>query len=226
MYRKLKKISNHSDPFIYDQRINGGDGQNIFFYDENDKTCNNTFSCKNALMGVASTWQKVINVFSFDWKMDIGSMIANFNYLMMLCSDKDSLQISEDMWAPNNEFFTPTCILNEDAIGFNEFIQTITEEISKLPFNGIYLNDLVGYLGYSSTFDLSSLNKDKYMYNARNLHPIQGMDIWKNVAVETWKQCNYWATYQNWAKHTSKLDENNTMGKIISKDNRTLILYI
>ena len=70
----------------------------------------------------------------------------------------------------------------------------------------------------SSTFDLSSLQGDKYMYNTRNLHPIQGMDTWILEAREGWSQCNYLATYQNWVTHKSKLEENRTIGK--SKENR------
>ena len=91
-------------------------------------------------------------------------------------------------------------------------MQPLTEDVSSLPFKGIYLNDLVGYLGYSSTFDLQSLDKDKYVYNARSLHPITGMDAYITEAEEGWKQCNYFATYQNWVKHTSNLDK--SQGKV------------
>ena len=65
----------------------------------------------------------------------------------------------------------------------------------------------------SLTFDLSSLQNDMYMYNARNLHPIQGMDTIISEAEEGWDQCNYLSTYQNWVKHTTNLKESNTTGK-------------
>ena len=223
MYQELKKNSNHIDPFTYDQRIMDGS----FFFDENDYICERTHLCNDVLNGLVSTWEKVIDIFSFDWQMEIGSLVANFNYLMMICSNKESLQIAEEMWAPNNKFFKARCGLNADAEGFNKLIQTITEQTFDSPFEGIYLNDLIGYLGYSSTFDLSALQNDRYMYTARDLHPIQGMDTMKNWVEEGWKtQCNYLATYHNWVTHKTKLDENKTIGKAIKISNNILSVYI
>ena len=214
-YQKLEKGSNYSDPFTYDQRMTGSDGTNLFIYDENENTCENVADCKDTLRDLASTWMNVINIMSFDWKMGIGSMISNLNYLMMVCSDTYSLQTNEEMWAPNKEFGVP-CITNEDTKALFELIQTITEEIFNLHFNGVYLNDLVGYLGYSSTFDISSLQKDKYMYNTRNLHPILGMDTAmdeEKLRIEGWRPCNYLGTFQNWIKRTSNPEKIEGMGK-------------
>ena len=219
LYHELKKASNYSDPFRYNQRIYSGHTQ-VFFFDENEYTCDSVAQCKDALAALTSTWQKVINVMSFDWKMGFGSMISNFNYLTMMCSNKYWLQTDEKMWAPNNELFNAPCITNNDAKALYNVIQTITEGIYNLPFGGIYINDLIGYLGYSGTFDLSSLKKGQYMYNTRNLHPIHGMDTFRSkisggkaAYTEGWQQCNYMSTYQNWVKHTSNWEERRDQGK-------------
>lgn len=230
VHRNLEKGSNFSDPFIYDQRIFGSDGTIIFNFDANEDTCENVDPCRDTLGYLSSTWRKVINIMSFDWNMGIGSMVANFHYLMMTCNkDQYWLQTNEQMWAPNAKSFQAPCQLNKDTQGFNELIKTITEAILNLPFGGVYLNDLVGYLGYSSTFDLSSLQGDKYMYNTRNLHPIQGMDTFVDMQTlidEGWKQCNYLATYQNWAKLTSDLDKIKDMGKCNINGSSISILVI
>ena len=219
IYQKLVKESNYSDPFIYDQRVPEDDGDTIFFIDDNEKQCYNNPQCEDLLARIVSTWKKVSNVMSFDWEMRSGSMVSNFTYLMMMCNnDRYWLQTDEEMWAPNSESFQPPCALKEDANGLNKLIETITKTILNTPFRGIYLNDIVGYLGYSSTFDLSSLQGDKYMYNTRNLHPLQGMDVFRNkdaLIEEGWEQCNYLGTYRNWVKRTSNLDKIHNMGKCI-----------
>lgn len=212
-YQTLKNNYNYTDPFVYDQRIDGTNaGAFIFYYDNNANTCYTDVQCKSTLVDLASTWEKVANIMTFDWKMGMGSMVSNFNYLMMMCSEKNWLQM-EKMWTPNNKVFQPTCRMSKDAKAFYKMIQTITDLILNVTFDGIYLNDLIGYLGYSSTFELSSLNRDEYMYNTRKLHPIQGMDEWINSTEEGWQQCNYLSTYQNWVKHTSDLKEGRTNGK-------------
>ena len=219
-YRKLSNRLNHSDPFTYDQRITAG---GRYFYDGNYDICENTYPCKDSINKMVSTWQKVVNIFSFDWKMEIGSMVANFNYVLMMCCEfdylqkeyvcSDSLQIAEERWAPNAKLFNPSCKLKPNGKGLNELIQTVTEEIFNVPFNGVYLNDLIGYLGYSSTFDLLALQKHRYMYTARELHPIVGIDSWILEKEEGWNQTNYLATYQNWVTHKSILDKNRTIGE-------------
>ena len=225
LYSKLKKDQNYSDPFTYDQRVIRPDGTNFFFDDINQNACKIIAKCNETLNGLLSTWKKVRNVMSFDWNMGIGSMISNFNYLMMMCSDIHPLQTNEQMWAPNQEFGGVPCRTNADARALYELIQTITEEIFDLPFGGIYLNDLVGYLGYSSTFDISSLQKDKYMYNTRNLHPIIGMDTYMNeekLRIEGWRQCNYLGTFQNWVKRTSNLGKTKSIGKCV----KNIVVYL
>ena len=213
VYLKLKNESNYSDSFTYDQRLAGGN----MYYDENEYTCDNDAKCKVALTDLVTTWKNVLNVMNFDWKMGIGSMVSNFNYLMMMCNeDRYWLQTNEKMWAPNTARFLAPCNLNQEGKSFNNFIKSITDAIFNMPFHGIYLNDLVGYLGYSSTFDLLSLKGDKYMYNARNLHPIQGMDVFRNKDVlieEGWEQCNYLGTYRNWVKQATNLKNSKVMGK-------------
>ena len=231
IYQNLVKESNYSDPFIYDQRVPGDDGNSNFFIDDNENQCYNKPQCKDLLARIASTWKKVINIMNFDWKMGIGSMVANFYYLIMTCNnDQYWLQTNEQMWAPNTKLFQAPCHLNKDTQGFNELIKTITETLLNLPFGGVYLNDLVGYLGYSSTFDLSSLQGDKYMYNTRNLHPIHGMDTFVDMQTlidEGWKQCNYLATYQNWVKLTSNLDKIHNMSKCnINGSNLSILLVL
>ena len=150
---------------------------------------------------------------NFDWSMDIGSMLANFNYLLDLCSEKTSIQKDEKMWAANNPTFRGQCQLNINTKELYEDLETMTEGIFDAPAKGLYLNDLIAYLGYSTTFDISSLRADKYLSTTRKLHPIYGMDGWQDVYEwkfeDSRKQCNYLGTYKKWVQLTSKRSNQN-----------------
>ena len=159
---------------------------------------------------------------SFDWSMDIGKLLANFNYLLDLCNTgKYELQMDEEMWAPNSVSFKGQCQLDDDTKEFYKDIETITEGVFDAPAKGLYLNDFIAYLGYSTTFDISSLKKEKYLSTTRNLHPIYGMDTWKDVYEwqdqDGREQCNYLGTYRKWVHNTLRRSkENGTQGVISS----------
>ena len=124
----------------------------------------------------------MINVMEFDWSMDIGSMIANFNYLLDVCSGRHKLQKNEKMWAPSSTTYRGQCHLDVGTKSLYKDLESIIEDIFDAPGKGVYLNDLIGFLGYSTTFDISSLSTEKYLATTRNMHPVYGMDVWKNNA--------------------------------------------
>ena len=115
------------------------------------------------------------------------------------------------MWSVNDIRFRGPCKFGEDTLGFYRDIEPITEGIFKEPFQGGYINDLVGFLGYSTTFDITSLKEDKYLSTTRNLFPLYGMDQLKPLEEHTWQECNYVGTFQRWVQYTS-----NANGKYIS----------
>ena len=161
---------------------------------------------------------------SFDWNMDIGSMLANFNYLLDLCSTKYYLETDKKMWAPNNPTFRGQCHLDSDTKALYKDLETITEGIFHEPAKGLYLNDLIAFLGYSTTFDISSLTKEKYLSTTKSLHPIYGMDRWQDVyewkIEDDRKQCNYLGTYQKWVQLTSeRSSQNRNLGAMLIKIN-------
>ena len=181
--------------------------QSLFAFDDNDG-CYADSICNDTLHVLVSRWEKIIRVMSFDWSMDVGSMIANFNYLLDSCSQKYNLETDKKMWAPNNPTFRGQCQLDGDTKALYKDLETITEGIFQAPAKGLYLNDLIAYLGYSTTFDISSLTKENYLSTTRSLHPIYGMDRWQDVyewkIEDSRKQCNYLGTYQKWVRHTLK----------------------
>ena len=190
-----------------------------FGFDNNDG-CYTDSKCNGALNELVGTWERITNIMTFEWSMDIGNMLANFNYLLDWCNTgKYKLQIDEDMWAPNSESFRGQCQLDDETKAFYKDIETITEGIFDSPAKGLYLNDVTAYLGYSTTFDISSLKKEKYMSTTRTLHPVYGMDTWKDVYEwqdqDGRKQCNYLGTYQKWVHNTlRRYEENKTLGDI------------
>lgn len=157
---------------------------------------------------------------SFDWTMNFGSMLANFNYLLDLCSERNYLQKEEKMWAPNHPSYRGQCQLDSYTKELRKDLETITEGIFDSPAKGLYLNDLIGYIGYSTTFDISSLKKEKYLSTTRNMHPVYGMDRVQDVdewkTGDSRKQCNYLATYQKWVQLTSKRSKQNLGGILLT----------
>ena len=159
---------------------------------------------------------------SFDWSMDVGSMLAHFNYLLDSCSQKYNLETDKKMWAPNNPTFRGQCHLDSDTKALYKDLETITEGIFHEPAEGLYLNDLIAFLGYSTTFDISSLTKEKYLSTTKSLHPIYGMDRWQDVyewkIEDDRKQCNYLGTYQKWVQLTSeRSSQNRNLGAMFIK---------
>ena len=150
----------------------------------------------------------------FDWSMDVGNMVANFNYLLDICSGTHKLQKNEKMWAPNSApTYRGQCRLDGNTKALYEDLETIIEDIFDAPANGLYLNDVLGFLGYSTTFDISSLSKENYLATTRNLHPVYGMDVWKDntdILKDGRTPCNYLGTYRRWVQLTSQLSSNKT----------------
>ena len=189
-----------------------------FGFDSNDG-CFTDHKCNYTINALIGTWERITNVMNFDWSMNIGNMLANFNYLLDVCSNKYKLQIEEKMWAPTSESFRGQCKLDDDAKALYKDIETITEGTFDFPAEGLYLNDFIAFMGYSTTFDISSLSKEKYLSTTRNLHPVYSMDRWQDVIewkVEktSKKQCNYLGTYRKWVQLTIKRQKGN-LGTIL-----------
>ena len=149
----------------------------------------------------------------FDWGMGVGNMVANFNYLLDICSRKYKLQNNEKMWAPSSTTYRGQCRLDRSTKALYKDLEAIIEDIFDAPAKGVYLNDVIGFLGYSTTFDISSLSEEKYLAATRNLHPVYGMDVWKDnteVLKDGRTPCNYLGTYRRWVQHTSQLSRNKT----------------
>ena len=162
---------------------------------------------------MTDTWQKIINVMEFDWGMDVGNMVANFNYLLDICSGKYKLQTNEMMWGPSSTTYRGQCRLDRSTKALYKDLEAIIEDIFDAPAKGVYLNDIIGFLGYSTTFDISSLSEEKYLAATRNLHPVYEMDVWKDnteILKDGRTPCNYLGTYRRWVEHTSQLSRNKT----------------
>ena len=229
-YRILRTQFFSNDSFTYNQRINqSADGSFGFWQDENEGICYNDPQCTDTLHALTSTWQRVINVMSFNWEMDTGSMISNFNYLLDKCwrsfdelhkgvGKADFFQTSVPTWRSNSQLFTGGCMFDTDSFFFYDVIRSLTETIFKEPFNGIFVSDLIGFLGYSSTFDITSLTLDGYMSTTSNLLPIYGMDHGGWIGAPYTKhfpQCDYKVTYHRWVEYAINVDENRNPGERI-----------
>ena len=206
-YLNLKNQTKYNDPFKYDQIIDHYG--KYFIFDENDLCYQDTIGelCNDTLDALSSIWQNLINVMYFDWEMDVGNLISNFNYLLDICVNKKSVpmyfQTDEQYWAVNEERKMGGCRFGKDILGLYRDLEPITETIFNVLFQGVYLNDLIGYLGYSTTFDVTSLKADKYMKTTRDLLPLYGMDQWQDNKEKTWEQCNYEGTYRKWVEYAS-----------------------
>ena len=86
--------------------------------------------------------------------------------------------------------------------------------LSNTTFRGVYLNDLLGFLGYSPAFDISSLKEDGYASASRNLHPIYGMDRGLVNDGYGWEPCCYRSTYQRWTRNIKTSMKNHNSGVV------------
>lgn len=209
-YRLIRDQNDFDPEFFYDQRYDE-EKKSIYrtLYDENFYLCQNGTICSTSLDALVEVWQKLTNVLNFEWHMDLGSMVSNFNFLLDSCSGKwnadNSIQTNEKVWAPYGGPFRGQCTFGDGGKLFYGFVGDLTSSIVQLPFKGIYLNDVLGYLGYSTKFDLKTIQQSDYLAVTRNLHPVYGTDVHRNLEdQDNWHSCNYLATYQRWVMYTSR----------------------
>ena len=217
-YQKLKNESNYTDPFIYNQRFNAWALGGMFF-DDNEIVCGEDTFCYETLLKLASTWNNISGVMEFPWEMGMGSLIANFNYLLDICVNTKNgpsalLQEDEHQWSGFKNNTGGQCQFDNNLEVFYDDMATLSAIISNTIFQGMYLNDLFGFLGYSPTFDISSLTEDGYVSAGQNLHPIYGMDRWLGNSKYNWEPCVYRSTYQRWTKNIKASMQNDHLGII------------
>ena len=218
-YHKLKTDTNYSDPFIYDQRFDTW-ASNGYRFDYNDMLCVENTSCYVALEKLATTWNNISVVMEFPWEMGFGTIIANFNYLLDDCyflrtkKVKSRFQEGEHQWSGFENNTRGQCVFDKDSNAFYKDMAAFTSILSKTTFHGVYLNDLLGFLGYSPTFDISSLKEDRYASTSRNLHPIYGMDRDRRFLEDEhgWEPCCYRSTYQRWTRNIEVSMKNRNLG--------------
>ena len=211
-YLELKKSSNYSDPFIYDQRYKAWTLGGIFF-DDNEMVCDEDTFCYKTLVRFVTTWNAMSVVMEFPWNMEFGSLVANYNYLFDICDFKGFyiwFQTSERLWSGFGNSTWGTCTFDDDSVAFYRDMAVLSSIISNTRFTGLYLNDFFGFLGYSPTFDISSLREDGYDYASRNLLPIYGMD--RAYHGEDWQRCVYRSTYQRWTKQITETIQSQNLG--------------
>ena len=220
-YQELKNESNHSDPFIYNQRFNAWALGGIFF-DDNEIDCGEGTFCYETLIKLATNWNTISGIMKFPWDMGFGSIVANFNYMLDVCfflgSTKaiSSFQEGEHQWSGFKNNTKGKCYFDKDSETFYKDIAALSSILSKTSFQGIYLNDLFGFLGYSPAFDISSLKEDEYASSSRNIHPIYGMDRGFVDDGYDWEPCCYRSTYQRWTRNIKSSMKNHTLGVAFS----------
>ena len=217
IYQKLKNESNHSDPFIYNQRFNAWALGGMFF-DDNEIVCGDGTFCYKTLVKFAATWNDISAIMEFPWEMGFGSIVANFNYLFDVCfflgsiKARSMFQEGEDLWSGFENNTGGACHFDKDSDTFYKDMATLSSILSESTFEGIYFNDLFGFLGYSPAFDISSMKEDGYESASLNLHPIYGMDRWFGNSKHGWETCVYRSTYQRWTKNIKASLQNDNLG--------------
>ena len=102
----------------------------------------------------------------FPWDMGFGTIVANFNFLLDYCVKENRwmpFQEAEQQWSGFSYNTLGRCQFDQDMGVFYEDMAVLSSIISGTTFEGLYLNDLLGFLGYSPTFDVSSLQEDGYV---------------------------------------------------------------
>ena len=204
-YMQLKNELNYTDPFLYGQRRFDAYVKGMYFFDDNEMACGEGTSCYNSLGRFVTTLNDISVGMAFPWEIGFGSLIANFNYLLDICklskySDiGTTFQEHDEEWSGFYENTKGMCEFDKKLVAFYEDMAVLTPIVSQSAFQGIYLNDLIGFLGYSPKFDITTLKDDEYESVSRNLHPIYGMDRWFDRKGYDWKPCLYRSTYQRWA---------------------------
>ena len=218
-YHKLRNESNYSDPFIYNQRFNAWALGGMFF-DDNEIVCGEDTFCYETLVKFATVWNDISAVMEFPWEMGFGTVVANFNYLLDTCFFTGSIKVrsmfqeGEDLWSGFENNTGGKCHFNKDTDAFYKDMAALSSIVSETAFQGIYLNDLFGFLGHSPTFDISSIKQDGYDSASRNLHPIYGMDRWVGTSEYDWEPCVYRSTYERWTKNIKASVQNHNLGII------------
>ena len=219
-YNKLKTDANYSDPFIYDQRFDTW-ASNGYRFDDNDMWCVENTSCSVALEKLATTWNNISVVMDFPWAMGFGTIIANFNYMLDSCfflggkrKVESRFQEGEHQWSGFENNTRGQCFFDKDSDAFYKDMAAFSSILSKTTFRGVYLNDLLGFLGYSPALDISSLKEDGYASISRNLHPIYGMDRRFIDDGYGWEPCCYRSTYQRLTRNIKISMKNRNLGVV------------
>ena len=221
-YRQLKNESNYSDPFIYDQRFNAWALGGMFF-DDNELVCGEGTFCYETLTKFANTWNNISIVMDFPWDMGFGTIVANFNFLLDICDDGSMpFQEAEQQWSGFNNNTLGRCRFEQNMSVFYKDMAVLSSIISGTTFEGLYLNDLFGFLGYSPTFDVSSLQEDGYVSTTKSLHPMYGIDRWLGNSEYDSMSCVYKSTYQRWTRNIEASIQNPNIGTDCT---HTLIIY-
>ena len=217
-YQELKNDSNYSDPFIYNQRFNTWALGGIFF-DDNEMVCGEGTSCYETLVKLAATWNNISVLMDFPWDIGFGSLVANFNYVLDICANtkRDDLtlfQEAKDQWSGFEDNRRGVCKFDDDLDSFYGDVAALSSILSRTTFQGLYLNDIFAFLGYSPIFDILSLKEDGYASASQNLHPIYGMDRFFDHSKNNWEPCVYRSTYQRWTKNIKYSTQNYNLGII------------
>ena len=224
-YEKLKAnpfIEIESDPFHYDQVIAMADtierlhvtnerDSEIDFYNDNLAKCNNISNCNVALHKLDLTWQKIVNIMSFPWNSEVGSLIANFDYLLEECSTAEEIALSNRFrgWGANRfrvdsqSHYYSVCDFNLDGESYRNVIRNVATQIFKAPIPRMDLINVVGFLGYSRSFNVMDLSMD-YMLGSKPLLPLYGFD--RDDGDDQNPSCNVFTMYYKWItniKHTT-----------------------
>ena len=228
-YRNERRSQNYTDPFIYNQIL---DFKSRYWYDdENEVTCYdvdyitdaatmNDF-CKHQLSYLTDRWQKLINVMSFPWSVGMGSMVAHFSYLLEVCDGyvgeyfrngydyNGYFREHEELWASleNNG----CAFYSNKAVQFHKELEAIAPAIFKQAIPGLSLIDLIGILGYSTTFDLTSLTENDFFSVSKELLPLYGFD---RADDQRTLMCSIGATFGRWANYIKDTDTLNHQGNI------------
>ena len=84
-YKKIKQQFQFDDKFKYNQIIDLSEQFGSLPWDDNE-ICYQDQHCHMSLNMLADTWQSVINVMDFPWDIGLGSLVANFHFLLDDCA--------------------------------------------------------------------------------------------------------------------------------------------
>ena len=157
------------------------------------KTCNSTKHCKTSLKNLVEIWKRITNVVAAPQVKDLGSILANFNFL---------LEVSLDY--------------AESKHDLQKMHQMVTDVISQvypswITENDIFVVDILGLLGYVTTFGLDKWKYDKVEENMEEISNLRGVfqqlprkfiDLQDKITFYRNKgHCNLASLYHSWVQY-------------------------